>query len=189
MTHRFTNSLFASYKFCIGFISIIFCTACSPKKSAIENLPYASLNDSTSYVGIQTCRKCHEDKFETFIKTGMGKSFDLATHNKSSAVFSSHALINDTNNNLSYFPFWQQDSLKVIEFRRNGKDTVFKRIETIKWIVGSGQHTNSHLMNVNGYVYQAPMTFYTQKKKWDLPPGFENGFSSRFSRKIGLECI
>jgi hypothetical protein len=34
-----------------------------------------------------------------------------------------------------------------------------------------------------------PMTFYTQKKQWDLPPGFENGFNTRFNRKIGLECM
>jgi tetratricopeptide (TPR) repeat protein len=34
-----------------------------------------------------------------------------------------------------------------------------------------------------------PMTFYTQKKHWDLPPGFENGFNTHFTRKIGLECM
>ena len=36
---------------------------------------------------------------------------------------------------------------------------------------------------------QVPATFYTQKAKWDLPPGFENGYNSRFSRKIELECM
>jgi len=44
-------------------------------------------------------------------------------------------------------------------------------------------------MNVNGYLNQAPVTFYTQRAQWDLPPGFENGNNSRFSRKIELECI
>jgi tetratricopeptide (TPR) repeat protein len=33
------------------------------------------------------------------------------------------------------------------------------------------------------------MTFYTQKKKWDLPPGFEDGNNTRFNRIIGLECM
>jgi len=33
------------------------------------------------------------------------------------------------------------------------------------------------------------MTYYTQKQKWDFPPGFEEGFNTRFSRKIGLECM
>jgi tetratricopeptide (TPR) repeat protein len=34
-----------------------------------------------------------------------------------------------------------------------------------------------------------PMTYYSQKQKWDLPPGFENGVNTRFTRKIGLECM
>jgi predicted CXXCH cytochrome family protein len=59
----------------------------------------------------------------------------------------------------------------------------------VNYIVGSGQHTNSHLKITNGYLSQMPMTFYTQKKRWDLPPGFENGVNTRFSRKIGLECM
>ncbi|MBU3677830.1 MAG: tetratricopeptide repeat protein, partial [Chitinophagaceae bacterium] len=42
---------------------------------------------------------------------------------------------------------------------------------------------------VNGYLYQAPITFYTQKGQWDLAPGFEKGANSRFSRKIEAECI
>ncbi|MFN5665605.1 MAG: tetratricopeptide repeat protein, partial [Bacteroidota bacterium] len=45
------------------------------------------------------------------------------------------------------------------------------------------------LMSINGYVYQLPLTWYAQKKKWDLPPGFENGKNMRFSREIGLECM
>ena len=45
------------------------------------------------------------------------------------------------------------------------------------------------MVDINGYVYQAPVTFYTQRGIWDLPPGFENGHNSRFGRKIELECM
>ena len=79
--------------------------------------------------------------------------------------------------------------MKIMEFRLDGKDTIHKRIETVDYIIGSGQHTNSHIQNVNGYFNQMPMTYYTQKEQWDLPPGFEHGFNTRFSRKIGLECM
>ncbi len=119
----------------------------------------------------------------------MGKSFDVASHKKSSARFDSHALIYDKHKDFYYKPFWNGDSLYVIEFRLDKGDTVHKRVEQVSYIVGSGQHTNSHIMNKNGYLTQLPMTFYTQKGTWDLPPGFENGASSRFDRKIELECI
>jgi len=119
----------------------------------------------------------------------MGQSFDHATHNKSSARFYSHAILIDSIRNLYYHPYWKNDSMMIDEFRLQGKDTIYKRTEKIEYIVGSGQHTNSHMMNVNGYIYQVPATFFTQKGTWDLPPGFENGFNSRFSRKIELECM
>ncbi len=119
----------------------------------------------------------------------MGLSFDIASREKSSAKFSGVHFIYDKFKNLHYRLYWLNDSLMISEFRLSGRDTVFQREEKISWIVGSGQHTNSHLMNINGYVYQVPATFYTQKGEWDLPPGFENGFNSRFSRSIGLECM
>ncbi len=118
----------------------------------------------------------------------MGLSFDSASHKKSSAKFD-HAFIYDHYKDFYYKPSWQGDSLYLKEYRLEGKDTIYQRTERISYIVGSGQHTNSHMMNVNGYVSQVPATFFTQKEKWDLPPGFENGFNSRFSRKIELECM
>lgn len=119
----------------------------------------------------------------------MGKSFEHASKQKSSAKFSEHTVIYDKFKDFYYHPFWDKDSLKIMEFRLKGKDTIYKRVETVDYIVGSGQHTNSHIMNTNGYLHQMPMTYYTQKGEWDFPPGFENGFNTRFSRKIGLECM
>jgi len=129
------------------------------------------------------------DIYKTFIQTGMGKSFDIASKTKSAAKFDKHALVYDKYADFYYHPYWDKDSLKIKEFRLNGKDTIYKRVETVDYIIGSGQHTNSHIFNTNGYLHQMPMTFYTQKGTWDLPPGFENGMNTRFSRKIGLECM
>ena len=157
--------------------------------SSPENKTYKNLASEVKYVGMEACIKCHSNIHETFIQTGMGKSFGLATKAKSSARFSPNEMIHDSYLNFSYHPFWQNDSMKIMEFRSEGNDTIFKRTETVNYIVGSGQHTNSHIFNTHGYLHQMPMTFYTQKGKWDLPPGFENGESSRFSRKIGLECM
>lgn len=164
---------------------------CKPSAAPVntERTTYAGLSDSAEYVGMQTCSGCHANVHSTFIHTGMGLSFDHASKTKSSANFSNHPLVYDKYKDFYYTPYWDHDSLKFKEFRLEGRDTVYQRVQTVKYIVGSGQHTNSHMWESNGYLFQAPMTFYTQKGKWDLPPGFENGNNSRFNRIIGLECM
>lgn len=153
-----------------------------------DSLSYLNHSDSAKYVGINTCKLCHQSIYNSFIKTGMGKSFDNASKVKSSGDFK-HAVIYDEKKDFYYKAFWKKDSLHFFEYRLENKDTIYKRNEKVDFIIGSGQHTNSHLQSVNGYLYQMPMTFYTQSQKWDLPPGFENGNNTRFTRKIGLECM
>lgn len=161
----------------------------SPVSTEQDTLVYLNHPDTASYVGMGTCRKCHEGIYQTFIQTGMGQSIGLASRQKSVGVFGAAAQAIDEAGNFRYKAYWQNDSLYISEYRLDGTDTVFNHSQKIDWIIGSGQHTNSHLYSINGYLYQAPMTFYAQKKKWDLPPGFDNGNNYRFGRTIELECL
>lgn len=191
---RLTNSI-KYLLLCLAFtVGLVFFSCETSEKKSIsteikkDTLLYLNHSDTAKYVGINTCRLCHQDIYNTFIETGMGKSFDLATKTKSAGDYHT-SVIYDKIGNYHYKAYWDKDSLKFLEYRLEGKDTIYKRTETVNYIIGSGQHTNSHIQSVNGYLNQMPMTFYTQKKHWDLPPGFENGNNSRFMRKIGLECM
>lgn len=161
------------------------------KTEVIPSFPdstYYNHHDSARYVGMNTCKQCHQSIYNSFIKTGMGKSFNIATKQKTIANFK-NASIYDKFINMHYKAFFEKDSMFIQEFRLEKNDTTYKRTEQVNYIIGSGQHTNSHIQSVNGYLNQMPMTFYSQKQKWDLPPGFENGVNTRFTRKIGLECM
>ena len=127
---------------------------------------------------------CHYDIYQTYVQTGMGQSMSLATPENSEAIFTENSILTDTFNHFRYHPFWEDSVLKLKELHDYGE-----RIEDVDYIVGSGHHTNSHLWEQGGYVHQMPFTYYTQDGYLDLPPGFEDGYNSRFSRKIGLECM
>lgn len=149
---------------------------------------FRNLSDSATYVGIQACKGCHSDKHATFIETGMGMSFHKAERQYSKADFSGIKPVYDKKLDLYYYPYWENNSLYIQEFRLQGRDTIHNRREKITHIVGSGQHTNSHFWTDGEHLYQAPLTFYTQKGIWDLPPGYEE-FNTRFNRKIDIECM
>lgn len=153
-----------------------------------EDITYLNLQDSVQYMGMATCRSCHNEIHESFIKTGMGLSFDWASKEKSSAQYDQHALVYDQQSNFYYYPFFKDSLLHIREFRLNGKDTIHNRVEKVSYIVGSGQHTNSHIIDENGYIYQAPITYYTQEGRWDMAPSFKEN-NQRFSRLLTTECI
>lgn len=173
--------------FIVSCFALLYCTG--PDKVVVEAPLYKNWHDTVDYVGMNACRTCHQQIYETFIQTGMGESWDVASPAKSSANFSDHASVYDAYNDFYYRPFWRDSQLYIMEYRLAGKDTVFKRTELISYIVGSGQHTNSHIWQSNGYLYQAPLTYYTQKGIWELPPGFEDGLNTRWNRIISLECM
>lgn len=188
---RFNGSI--KWVLVLSILSLVLITSrCEPNDSASENieesLSYLNHNDTVKYVGIETCKQCHYSIYKTFVETGMGSSFGIADTTKSIAEISQSSILYDAFSNLSYHPFWRRDSLYIHEFRRKGSDTSHSKEVKIDYVVGSGQHTNSHIYNNHDYLFQAPFTWYAQKAKLDLPPGFENGTNTRFDRKIGLEC-
>ena len=172
----------------IGLLAALLLVYCQQDIQKASLPAYLNLQDSVQYVGMQTCRSCHAEVHESFIHTGMGLSFDWATPEKSSATYGEHALVYEENTDFYYRPFFRDSVLYIREFRLDGKDTVHNRVEKISYIVGSGQHTNSHIVDVNGYVYQAPITYFTQEGRWDMAPGFRKD-NLRFSRLLTTECI
>lgn len=169
-------------------IGIWGCQEHSLKEEASNPPSFRNLTDSAHYVGITTCKGCHQDKFATFLHTGMGRSFRRANRSNSDAHFD-HIVLYDSVLKLFYYPFLRADSIFIMEYRLYKGETIHKRIEPVSYIIGSGHHTNSHLLERNGYFYQAPITFYTQRRKWDFAPGYEGGNNIRFSRSIGWECM
>lgn len=183
------NRRFVVLLACLGLILFYCQEADLPTTASPDTTLWRNIHDSVGYVGMETCRSCHEEIYETFIQTGMGRSLGTATPDRSAAQYGPHALVFDTTNNLYYYPYFRNEELIIREFRLNAAgDTLHQREERVAYIVGSGHHTNSHIIDRNGYVYQAPITFYTQKGRWDLAPGYEEG-NERFGRFLTTECL
>lgn len=168
------------------YFFVFFCILFSCKETP-KSIQYLNIHNDVDYVGINTCKQCHMDIYNTFIETGMGKSFNIADKKFSSSIF--NGPIYDSILNFYYLPKWERDKLVLNEYKIESNDTIFSLKSNIEYIVGSGHHTNSHIISNNGYLFQAPFTFYTQDSILDFPPGFEHGKNTRFDRKIGLECM
>ena len=180
------NKIYIYLFLALAAFLLLYCKGSS--NTSVDINKYASFKDSVAYIGMETCKGCHSNIHETFQHTGMGQSFDKASPKKSQASYGDHAVVYDEQSDFYYNPYFRDSLLFIMEYRLDGKDTIHKRIEQIDYIVGSGHHTNSHILDINGYVFQAPITFYTQEQKWDMAPGFEKE-NLRFSRILTTECL
>ncbi|MEM8901571.1 MAG: tetratricopeptide repeat protein [Bacteroidota bacterium] len=166
----------------LGFCLILNCTQFEEQKDS-------PLKSSANYVGNGSCQSCHQEIHTAYLETGMGHAMYLPTPANLPELVSSREAVYDDFTDFHYQFLWENDSLYLKEFRLEYADTTYIRKEKIDYVIGSGKKTRSFLIHRNGFLYETPITWYSQKRILDLSPGYENGNNSRFSREISPTCI
>lgn len=73
------------------------------------------------------------------------------------------------------------------ETGENGQE-VFRSTHEMGWIVGTGENGFGALLRRGNYLFQGPLSYYTQAARWDLSPGYQNQ-DDGFNRIIQPGCI
>ena len=177
-----SNRLRVAYILVLGVLAGILVIRCGVSSVYLNTLPEAR------YTGINSCASCHQRIYDSFLETGMGKSLYRPDPDQVIERFGVQEAVVDEASDFAYYPYWKNTSLYIREFRLKDGDTIYQRNERIDYIIGSGHQTRSYLIERNGYLYEAPLTWYVSKQIWDMSPGYK-GNNSRFSREIGEECL
>lgn len=150
---------------------------------------YKNHDPEVQYTGDEECAACHADIYNSFIRTGMGRSFYTA---ESAVVIEDYAdtvTVYDPKENYHYSVFLKEDGHYQAEYRLNdlGEKT-HELIRKADYIIGSGNHNRTYLTSQSGLVKELPLTWYVDKQKWDLSPGYHST-NMRFFRPIVEECM
>ena len=151
--------------------------------------PYGNTRAGVSYVGDAACARCHAEIAKTFRQHPMGRSLapitqvtalDGDTHG-GQPVFASQGL--------EYSIEHRDGRVFHQETRRDSQGRVVTRNEAeVQFALGSGSRGVSYLINRDGFLFESPITWYSQKKRWDLSPGFEVA-NYHFDRPIRPGCL
>ena len=75
------------------------------------------------------------------------------------------------------------------ETRLDNGGGVLAQVEAeVQYAVGSGERGISYLIEHDGRLFQSPITWFSQKNRWDLSPGYEVG-NLHFDRPIEPGCL
>lgn len=165
----------------LGVFVLLYYFSCSPAHEIA--LPPAK------YVGDSTCATCHADIYQAYRRTWKAHSLSPAHASQGFIEDFSQPPVYDSHRNFYYRAVQEGDSLYIYEWRLQGKDTLYLRREKIDFIIGSGHQTRSYLLWRNGFLYEAPITWYARVRRWGLSPGYDEGKNSRFSREIQPACL
>jgi len=151
--------------------------------------PYRNVRPGVGYVGDQRCADCHLEITEAYRRHPMGKSLGPV------AAVSPVENYEATHKN----PFaaagfqYQIDRLGSSVLHKESKqDTtgavLYEKAMPVRYAVGSGTRGRSYLLEEKGFVWQSPVSWYTEQARWDLSPSHTRA-NRHFERPIVADCL
>ncbi len=61
--------------------------------------------------------------------------------------------------------------------------------QRVAYVVGSGSHAFGYLVQIADHLFQSPLSYYNNRRAWDMAPGYEQSEAPDFSRPVTLECL
>ena len=153
-----------------------------------DSVPTYAAESNDGYVGAQACSACHQGIYQQFTRTSMGRSMSLVTPAFLQQSSLPSQYFNERLDRL--FEVYSQDGKLYQSESATGTDgkESFRDVHQLEWIIGSGVNGFGGLLRKDGFLFQAPLSFYTHPMTWEPSPGYES-IDLGFSRPITPGCI
>ena len=137
-----------------------------------------------AFVGSRACAECHREIYENYARTGMGRSMQPAANLSLPAP----AERDQPGARRRFRVFRQGKDLWQSEC---GFDTagnkLFEDRHKLEFAMGSGANGFSFVVRRGNYLFEAPLSYYSNSARWELSPGYESA-DLGFSRAIPAAC-
>lgn len=145
-----------------------------------------STSPEATFIGSDACAECHREQFESYLQTAHSRALsevdpdaeppdaefrhDLSGH--SYAVFRRDGQL------------WHRESLVDA-----AGEEVVQEEHPLKYLIGSGRHTRSYLVEDDGFLMESPITWYASRQAWEMSPGYDAPVHAGFERATDIGCL
>jgi len=145
---------------------------------------YRSVFES-EFSGNASCQECHIAEARSFSHTPHSRSLErIRPQEEPSDVEFEHAV-----SRRAYKVFRRDGELWHREFTSDEQGEISLGEFPVAWRIGSGHHSRSYLTDVDGYLFESPVTWYSATGSWGLSPGYDFRDHEGFSRAAHEGCI
>jgi len=149
--------------------------------------PFRNVDPAVQYVSDQRCADCHGDIAKTYAQHPMGRSLVPASEAPSLPLDSGHRNPFDA---IGTRFLVERDGDKMRQRRQRlaaDGNVAVEQTWDVHFAIGSGRRGFSYLTERDGFVFQTPVSWYSQKERWDLSPGFQPALLT--GRAVLPECL
>jgi Cytochrome c554 and c-prime len=145
-----------------------------------------------AYVGTAACSRCHLGIANTFAKASMGHSLTRITPDFLKTlpiVPGDQSSFTDPKINHTFTVHADNGKLFQTESEASPEgQEIFSNTHEMDWIIGTGENGFGALLNRDGFLFQAPLSYYSKPAAWRLSPTYEVANQS-FNRIIVPACL
>lgn len=136
--------------------------------------------------GSRTCAECHADQFESYLRTAHSRSLSEVDP----AAEPPDAEFRHAPSGRSYQIYRQEGRLRHREWiaSEDGQQ-VLSDDHALRYLIGSGRHSRSYLVEADGFLVESPVTWYASRKAWDMSPGYDRNGHWGFERAADMGCL
>ncbi|NIM01971.1 MAG: tetratricopeptide repeat protein, partial [Acidobacteria bacterium] len=155
--------------------------------TAVAAPAFENHDPSVAYVGREACRDCHLAIYNSYARTGMGRSFRPLNAETTVGEFEGSPEFSE--NGMTYRVFERDGKYFMQEFvKRSSNAQLAMEEHELIWVVGSNNHNRAYLIERDGKLFQAPACWYPQGDRWALCPGYELA-NEHFTRETTQSCM
>jgi predicted CXXCH cytochrome family protein len=150
---------------------------------------FLNTGPEVKYVGSEACRNCHAEHTETFRHGGMGRSMaeiDL-TREPADATFDHPLSRRRYEVRRRDGKLWHRELL-LTSGSADSEEILLAEFPA-KYVVGSGDHALSYLVESESFLMESPITWYRSSNKWGMSPGYDAPEHLGFQRETGQGCL
>jgi len=173
---------------CLGFAGWQFQGIKAVRSAETTRLKNATHNGQDGFVGSRGCLPCHQNIYDKFAKTNMGRSMTRVNPGLLANLVT-YASPYDEKLDQHFEVFAREGKLFQSQYAMaTGGGEIFRETREVQWIIGSGTNGFAAVTTNGTYLFQGPLSFYSKIGTWALSPGYEFG-NYGFNRPILAGCV
>ena len=148
--------------------------------------PYLNTKPKARSLGSHACRDCHQEEYAAFQATPHYQALQQAPLENEPP----DGEFDHESSGRSYRVYRKGGQLWHREVIKNRQDDELVLGDyPVAYRIGSGHHSRSYLIDIDGYLLESPITWYASTGRWALSPGYDVPVHDGFFRPAHEGCV